>query len=185
MASMQRAMIMLRKLNIHGIPREIRNALRDLQDIYSEPINLADDADSSDEETKVDLEDEGGNSHEAERENAPREGGQSHPIEDTSNLSQTGFGHGAVDVGRVVDEEAGDPITSMFDTKLTADKVGDYANKGDNVKSAAVQSQAYPMSSSLERPFFIGRPTNEWSRFWRWGTGATSQDAVKFFRRVL
>jgi hypothetical protein len=77
MAGLQRAVIMLRKLNLRGIPREIRNALRDLQDIYSESINLVDDADSSDEETDVELGDEGGNSHEAERENTPREEGQS------------------------------------------------------------------------------------------------------------
>jgi hypothetical protein len=111
--------------------------LRDLQDIYSEPINLAG---GSGEETDVDLEDGGGNSREAERENAPREGGQSHPIEDTSNLSQTGFRHRAVDVGRVVDKEAGNPKTSMFDTKLSADEVRDYTKERDNVKSAAVQS---------------------------------------------
>ncbi|PQE16465.1 dienelactone hydrolase family protein [Rutstroemia sp. NJR-2017a WRK4] len=40
MASLQRAVLMLRKLNLHGIPRNIRDALRQLQDAYSEELNL-------------------------------------------------------------------------------------------------------------------------------------------------
>jgi hypothetical protein len=31
---------MLRKLNLHGIPRDIRDTLRQLQDAYSEELDL-------------------------------------------------------------------------------------------------------------------------------------------------
>ncbi|KAH8650281.1 hypothetical protein BGZ60DRAFT_194917 [Tricladium varicosporioides] len=48
MASLQRAVLMLRKLNLHGIPREIRDALRQLQDAYSEELDL-DGSDTSSE----------------------------------------------------------------------------------------------------------------------------------------
>ena len=40
MASLQRAVLMLRKLNLYGIPREIRDDLRQLQDAYSEALDL-------------------------------------------------------------------------------------------------------------------------------------------------
>ena len=40
MASLQRAVLMLGRLNLHGIPREIRDDLRQLQDAYSEGIFL-------------------------------------------------------------------------------------------------------------------------------------------------
>src|SRR5689334_10040798 len=40
MASLQRAVLMLRKLYLFRIPREIRNALRLLQDAYSEELDL-------------------------------------------------------------------------------------------------------------------------------------------------
>jgi hypothetical protein len=90
-----------------------------------------------------------------------------------------------VDVGGVVDEATGDPMTSMFETQLTADKAEDYTDEGDNIKSAAVQSQTYPTSPSLDVHFLSDGPTYEWSRFWRWGTCATSQESAKFFRRVL
>lgn len=41
MASLQRAVLMLQKLNLHGIPWDIRNALRQLQDAYSEDLDFS------------------------------------------------------------------------------------------------------------------------------------------------
>ncbi|KAH8598468.1 hypothetical protein B0O99DRAFT_43184 [Bisporella sp. PMI_857] len=40
MASLQHAILMLRKPNLHGIPREIRDDLRQLQDAYSEELDI-------------------------------------------------------------------------------------------------------------------------------------------------
>ncbi len=66
MASLQRAVLMLQKLNLHGIPGEIRDALRQLQDAYSEDLNL-DGSDTSSEgcieprePEEIDLEEGGG-----------------------------------------------------------------------------------------------------------------------------
>ncbi|KAG9236374.1 hypothetical protein BJ875DRAFT_233074 [Amylocarpus encephaloides] len=42
MAPLHRAVLILQKLNLHGIPREIRDALRQLQDVYSEELDLDD-----------------------------------------------------------------------------------------------------------------------------------------------
>jgi hypothetical protein len=40
MASLKHAMLMLRKLNICGIPRDIKGTLRQLRDDYSEELSL-------------------------------------------------------------------------------------------------------------------------------------------------
>ncbi|KAG9245161.1 hypothetical protein BJ878DRAFT_479496 [Calycina marina] len=52
MASLRRAVLMLRRLNLHGIPWETRNALRQLQDAYSEELDL----DSSDTSSQGSIE---------------------------------------------------------------------------------------------------------------------------------
>jgi hypothetical protein len=48
MASLQRAVLMLRMLNLRGIPWEVRDALRQLQDAYSEELDI-DGSDTSSE----------------------------------------------------------------------------------------------------------------------------------------
>jgi hypothetical protein len=63
MASLQRAVLILRKLNLSGIPREIRDALRELQDVYSKGLDLS-GGDSSDISNKSDIEDTKGLLHE-------------------------------------------------------------------------------------------------------------------------
>jgi hypothetical protein len=54
MAALQRAVIIMQKLNLCGIPRDIIN-LRALQDIYSKLIDIAGVSDSDDGEIEVSL----------------------------------------------------------------------------------------------------------------------------------
>jgi hypothetical protein len=65
MAAIQRAVIMMRKLNLVGIPRDIIKDLRALQDIYSAPIDL-DAASDSDGGTDAEVGRDAGKHPEAE-----------------------------------------------------------------------------------------------------------------------
>jgi hypothetical protein len=64
MASLQRAILMLRKLNLHGIPREIRDDLRQLQDAYSEELDL--DGSDTSSQGSIELEPRGPEEHDLE-----------------------------------------------------------------------------------------------------------------------
>ena len=77
MASLHRAILMLRRLNLHGIPRDIRDALRQLQDAYSEGLELAGSDTSSQENVGAGEEEENvSEEEEADRQaDAEREGG--------------------------------------------------------------------------------------------------------------
>jgi hypothetical protein len=70
--ALQRPVIMLRYLSLRSIPHEAGNALRELQVAYSEPINLANDPESGEEETYIDLENQGRSSHRAGRGDSPQ-----------------------------------------------------------------------------------------------------------------
>ena len=67
MAAIQRAVIMMRKLNLSGIPCDIVKNLRALQDIYSETIDL-DEVSDSDGETDAELGEDGEKNRQAETE---------------------------------------------------------------------------------------------------------------------
>jgi len=66
MASLQCAMLMLRKLYLSGIPCKIQDALRELQDVYSEELDFG-GGDSSDISDESDIGDAEGVLHEALR----------------------------------------------------------------------------------------------------------------------
>ncbi|KAF4627551.1 hypothetical protein G7Y89_g10607 [Cudoniella acicularis] len=147
MASLQRAVLMLRKLNLYGIPREIRDALRQLQDAYSEELDL-DGSDTSSEgcieprePEENDLEEGGGGKYEYKR-REPR-----------TKSEQSGAEQRSASGNREQDNE---------EHKVNKDE-GCTSNSEDK----ALQ------------------PGNSSSRFWRWGPSATSDDAAKFFQRVL
>ena len=55
MAALQRAILMMGKLNLVGVPRDIVLNLRALQDIYSTPIDLNDVSDGDDGESDPEL----------------------------------------------------------------------------------------------------------------------------------
>ena len=147
MASLQRAVLMLRKLNLQGIPRDIRDALRQLQDAYSEELDL-DGSDTSSEgctepgePEENDLEEGGGKEYEYKR-REPR-----------TKPEQSGAEQRSASGNREQDNEA---------YKVNKDE-GYASNSEDKLL----------------------QPGNSSTRSWRWGPGATSDDAAKFFRRVL
>lgn len=127
MASLHRAVVMLRKLNLSGIPREIRDGLRELQDLYSEEVDIG-GGDSSDASDESDIEGTEELPHE------PLEGNEEPQRLEKNNDLETGQG----------DLVRGGPKEGMGNTLSTNNPA-----------------------------------------CWKWGPGATSQDAVRFFRRVL
>ncbi|KAM3074483.1 hypothetical protein ACMFMG_002713 [Clarireedia jacksonii] len=134
MASLQRAVLMLGKLNLHGIPRNIRDALRQLQDAYSEELDINGSDTSSQEST------ESGELEEIHEEEAGE------------------------DEEREVNNDAGRKSNSKDKVCLEENTKGAFSHRDTDSASTT---------------------GNDLSRFWRWGPGATSNDAAKFFQRVL
>jgi hypothetical protein len=177
MASVQRAVTMLRKLNLHGVSRDIRKALRGLQDIYSEPINLADE--SSDDDTNADGTE---HSHESESEHVRGDRDQSYHVKDTSKPPQAGFEDRlAPKVGRPTGGRD-NRNASVLEAELAGEEAKDH-NKSTN--SPFSQSDVCLTPQSLAMQVSSGRRRRGWNRHWRWGPGATSHDAVNFYKRVL
>lgn len=171
MASLQRAVLMLRKLNLHGIPREIRNALRQLQDAYSEEL----DVDSSDTSSQGSIElniseednlEEGNGERFEDKTREPRARSQQSGAEQSSacmNREQDCEEH-------VVNEDK-----EGTGTGTSKDEVHSEAN----LKGALLHSSS--RHQDMDCILIPGRNAS----FWRWGPHATSEDAAKFFRRVL
>jgi hypothetical protein len=158
MASLQRAVLMLRKLNLSGIPHEIRDALRELQDAYSEELDLG-GGDSSHISDEGDIEDAEGVLHEPLR-------GKEAPHK--------------LQKGNSLETELGDAVRGLKDgvgntpsTEGARGKRGGYAS----IKVGASQKEG----NGAER----NHSCTDGSRFWKWGPGATSKDATTFFRRVV
>ncbi|KAJ5033155.1 uncharacterized protein L3040_008812 [Drepanopeziza brunnea f. sp. 'multigermtubi'] len=172
MASLQRAVVMLRRLNLHGIPREIRNALRQLQDAYSEELNLDGSDTSSQGSTELgpsegdDIE-QGNRDRLKDKTREPRARSQRSRAEQSSaacwNREQDCEEHGVAE-----DKEGNGTCTS-----------NDGAYSEANLNAALLHS-----SSRHQDMDCIVSPGRNAS-LWRWGPYATSEDAAKFFRRVL
>jgi hypothetical protein len=171
MASLQRAVLMLRKLNLHGIPREIRDDLRQLQDAYSEELDL----DGSDTSSKGSIELE------------PEE-----PEENDLEEGRRGmFGYGRREPGtksqRGAEQKFASGNRAQDDEEHTANKdEGRTSNSEDREYSEANLEGAF--SHPRWRYHDIDctlQPGNSLSWSWRWESGATSDDAAKFFQRVV
>jgi len=172
MASLQRAVLMLRKLNLYGIPREIRDDLRQLQDAYSEALNL----DSSDTSSQGSIELEPGE-----------------PVENDLDDGRGGmFEYGRREPG-ITSQQSGAEPKFASGTRAQDDE-GHTGNKDEGCTSNSEEREY--SEANLEGTFSCPRwrhhdidcklqPSNGSSRFWRWGPSATSEDAVKFFQRVL
>ncbi|PQE11516.1 hypothetical protein CJF31_00011084 [Rutstroemia sp. NJR-2017a BVV2] len=128
MAALLRGVGMLGRLDLEGIPREIRDGLRELQDVYSRELDL----DRSD----------GDAVHE------PSVGKAAPGLEDASRGFEDGMRNTSIERhGRV----------------------------SDNLSVLQIKENGAEGNED-----FADGP-----RFWKWGPGATSQDAVRFYRRVL
>ncbi|PVH68593.1 hypothetical protein DL98DRAFT_522666 [Cadophora sp. DSE1049] len=170
MASLQRAVLMLRRLNLYGIPREIRDALRQLQDAYSEELDL-EGSDTSSQESiepskseKTDFE-EGG---EKEYEDKRRE----HKVKS----QQSGAGQRSASGNREQNDK--EHIINKDERRMRTSEDKDYSE--GNLEAALSQPRLrhYDIDCVLD-------PGNSLSRYWCWGPSATSEDAAKFFQRVL
>jgi len=148
MAALQRAVIMMRRLNLRGIPRDIRKGLRDLQDIYSEPIDLNEVGDSDDGGADIEPE---------EDEEWLWKGKEAH-----SNYIPT-----------VPENKAGDRGTGNVEGRRNDTGCWDEVDKA---RLPLPEPRRVSPSSPLR---------SDSSRLWRWGPGATSKDAMKFFRAVI
>jgi hypothetical protein len=164
MASLHRAILMLRRLNLHGIPRDIRDALRQLQDAYSEELDL-DGSDTSsqenvgagEEEEDVSEERETERQTDAERESAGRDPEQGNERHEGPRESQP-----------------------QIDLQYASHSV-----LRDDIKTESIFLQQDSFASDVEAMPSPKINTFNSPRSWRWGPTATSEDAAKFFRLVL
>jgi hypothetical protein len=172
MASLQRAVLMLRKFNLYGIPREIRDDLRQLQDAYSEELDL----DGSDMSSPGSIELEPGEPKENDLEEGRGRIFECRRREPGTRSQQSGVEQRSASVSRAQDDE-----------EHTANKdEGRPSSFEDREYSEANLEGAfpYPRWHHLDIDYTL-QPGNSLSRSWRWGPGATSDDAAKFFQQVV
>lgn len=170
MASLQRAVLMLRKLNLHGIPRDIRDTLRQLQDAYSEELDL-DGSDTSSqgsiepgEAEENDVEEGRGSKYEYKR-SEPRTKSQQSGAEQRSASGNT----------EQDDEEH----------ELNKEE-GHKSNLENDDHSKANLEVAFSCPKLRHHDFdYISKPGNNSSGIWQWGPDATSNDVAKFFQLVM
>lgn len=158
MASLQRAVLMLRKLTLSGIPREIRCALRELQDIYNERLDVG-GGDSSNISDESDIE----NTEEVLH--GPLDGNEAIQRLEKGNSLETGLGDA------VLGPKEGTETTLSTGGAIEARR--GYASD----KMGILQKQENGANGNYSY-------TNG-SRFWKWGPDATSKDAATFFQRVV
>jgi hypothetical protein len=147
MAALQRAVLMMDRLNILGIPAEIRDGLRELQDIYSREVDL-EGSDGSDTRDARDVEDAEILLHEPSTGKEAPNRSRETELEDASR----GFNDGRMNI--LIERRGHD---------------------SDNVDALQTKENGAERTPEV----------TDGSRSWKWGPGATSQDAVTFFRRVL
>jgi len=169
MASLQRAVLMLRKLNLHGIPRDIRDALRQLQDAYSEDLDLNSSDTSS--QGSIELGEPEENDYEEERgEVYEYKGGETRTKSQQSRAEQRSVS-GNTEQG---DDEH--EVNKEEGRKSNLEK--DHSEANLEVAFSHPSLRHHDIDSIL-------KSGNSSSQFWRWGPSATSNDAAKFFQRVV
>jgi len=156
MASLQGAVLILRKPNLHGIPREIRDDLRQLQDAYSEELDL----DGSDTSSQSSIELEPGEPEENDLEEGRGEMFEYRRREPGTKSQQSGAEQRSESGNRAQD-----------DKEHTANK--------DERRTSNAEDREYS-EANLEGAFSHPRwrhhdidctlqPGNRLSRSWRWG----------------
>jgi hypothetical protein len=171
MASLQRAVLMLRKLNLHGIPREIRDALRQLQDAYSEELDLNGSDTSSQGSIKPGIPEEtnfeeGKGEKYEEKRREPRAKSQQSGAEQRSAS------------GSREQQDKEEHIVNKDEERTRTSEDKDHSEANLEVAFSHPTLRHHDIDCVLE-------PGNSSSRFWRWGPSATSNDAAKFFQRVV
>ena len=170
MASLQRAVLMLRKLNLHGIPRDIRNALRQLQDAYSEELDLNGSDTSS--QGSIEL----GEPEENDYEEGRREVYE-YKRGETRTKSQQGGAEQRSASGNTEQGDKEHEVSKEEGRKSTLEEK-DHSEANLEVAFSPPSLRYYDIDS-------ISKSGNRSSQFWRWGPSATSNDAAKFFQRVV
>jgi hypothetical protein len=170
MTSLQRAVLMLRKLSLHGIPWDIRDALRQLQDAYSEELDLS----------SLDSSSQGSIEH-GEREETDFEEGREKGYKDKRGeiraKSQQGGAEQRSTRGNI---EQGDEEHEVNKEEGRKSNLEEKDHSEANLEIAFSQP-----SFSRHDIDSILRSGNSSSQFWRWGPSATCNDAANFFRRVV
>ena len=169
MASLQRAVLMLRKLILRGIPREIRDALRQLQDAYSEEL----DFDGSDTSSQGSI--EPGIVEETDFAEG-RGGYEDMRRESRAKSQQSGVEQRSANGNREQDDE--EHIANRDERRTCTSEDKDHSEANLEVVLPHPRLRHHNIDCVLEGG-------NSSSRFWRWGPSATSEDAAKFFQRVL
>ena len=166
MASLQRAVLMLRKLNLHGIPWDIRNSLRQLQDAYSEELDFSGSDTSSQASIEPDVSEQT-NLEDGEAGKEKYKGRESKAKSQQSRANQrSASGNWEQDVQEhIINKDARRALASE-----------DEDHSETNLLHPRLCHQ--DVDCALQQG-------NSSSRLWRWGPSATSEDAAKFFRRVL
>ena len=171
MASLQRAVIMLRKLNLYGIPREIRDALRRLQDAYSDELDL-DGSDTSSQGSAV-----AGETEDIDCEEGREEICRDRTREDRAKSQETSRASRR-SANRDREQDCEEPGVEEDKEGSGASKCEDYSEVNPEVVLS------YPRLHDIGTNC-VSEPDRNASRLWRWGPCATSEDAAKFFQRVL
>ncbi|KAG4430484.1 hypothetical protein IFR05_014027 [Cadophora sp. M221] len=155
---------MLRKLNLHGIPREIRDALRQLQDAYSEDLDIDGLETSSqgsiepDSLGDTDFEEGGVEKHDDQRREPKSQQGGPELKFASGNREQNDQEH------------------------IVNRKEGHVRNlEGKDHSEAKLEVAFSPLRLRHHDIDCVSKPSSSSLRLWRWGPSATSEDAAKFF----
>lgn len=158
MAALQRAIIMMGKFNLVGIPRDILLDLRGLQDIYTERIDLDEVSDDDDGESDAELDIDKVTSRQIE----PHKGQQILERQVTPRISNSQNSIGGLE----------DDQNAAFKDPSEIN----HRDKSDIPQFAIQKCRSFSPSAHSET-----QPT----LLWRWGPCATSRDAMRFFRAVI
>jgi len=157
MASLQRAVLMLRKLNLHGIPCGIRDALQQLQDAYNEELDL----NGSDTSSQGSME--------------PREPEENDYDEGRGRVYEYKGEARTKSQQSRAEQRSASGNTEQDNEEHEVDEEEGHKN---NFALSHPRLCHHDIDSIL-------KSGNSSSQFWRWGPSATSNDAAKFFQQVL
>jgi hypothetical protein len=168
---LQRAVLMLQKLNLHRIPRKIRDNLQQLQDAYSKELDL----DGSDTSSQGSIELERGEPEENDLEEGRGEMFEYGKREPGIKTQQSGAEQRSASGNRAQDEKH---RANKDEGRTSNSKDREYSEANLEGTFSHPRWRHYDIDCTLQPGKCLS-----WS--WRWGPGATSDDAAKFFQRVL
>jgi hypothetical protein len=170
MVRQNHAVLMLWKLNLHRIPRDIRDALRQLQDAYSEELDINGSDTSS--QGSIEL---------GELEESDYEEGKGEVYEyergETRTKSQQG-GTGQRSASGNTEQGNDEHEVNKEEGRKSNLEEKDHSEANLEVEFSHPSLRHHDIDSIL-------KSGNSSPQFWRWGHSATSSDVAKFFRRVV